>query len=129
MKLSSQTYRWIARLMLGLVLFAQGVLAANACDILGGNVSQAFAVAAADEHAAPCHEEPASNANACLDHCTQGDRVNVAQVTPVFVAPSVVVLVLDVPAVTSLAPAYLAAARVNIESDPPASIRFCSFQI
>jgi len=128
MKFTSHTNRWIARLMFGLLLFAQGVVAANACDVLRGNVTQAF-VAQTDEMAGMhCHDEVVSNANACLAHCTQGDQVNVDQIAHVFVAPSVVTLVVDVPATVTSASSYLAT-QVALDTGPPVSIRFCSFQI
>ncbi len=128
MKFSSHTTRQIARLMLGLVLFAQGVVAASACDVVRGNVTQAFAVTEADTPAMHCHEEEVPNANACFVHCTQGDQVNVDQVVPVFVAPGVATLVVDVPAPALAAPTYFTS-RVALNTGPPVSIRFCSFQI
>lgn len=128
MKLSSHTNRWIARLVLGLMLFAQGVVAANACDVLGGNVTQAFAAQSEDMAGMHCHDEASSNANACLAHCTQGDQVGIDQLVPSFVAPSIVTLVVDVPATVEITPSY-SAARVALDTGPPVSIRFCSFQI
>lgn len=128
MKLPQHTTRWIARFMLGLLLFAQGVVAANACNAADGNVTQAFAVSQADETAMHCHEDEVPNANACFVHCTQGDQVNVDQHVPVFVAPSVVTLVVDVPASVS-AISTSSIARVALNTGPPVSIRFCSFQI
>ena len=128
MKLSSHTTRWIARLMLGLALFAQGVVAANACDVLRGNATQAFAVAAIEAEEMPCHDAVSSNANACLAHCTQGDQVSVDQVVPVFFAPGVVTLVIDVPATVAITPSYFTS-RVALNTGPPVSIRFCTYQI
>jgi hypothetical protein len=128
MKLSSHTTRRIARLMLGLALFAQGVMTANACDVLNGNATQAFAAKAPDMPGMHCHDEASPNANACLAHCTQGDQVNVDQVIPVFLAPSVVTLLVDVPASVSVVPSYFTS-RIALNTGPPVSIRFCSFQI
>ena len=115
--------------MLGTVLFAQGVVAANACDVLRGNVNQAFASQVVEVGETHCHDEGSSNANACLDHCTQGDRVNVDQVTHVFAAPGVAVLVAEVPVQVAITPSFLASSSVGINTGPPVSIRFCSFQI
>lgn len=115
--------------MFGVVLFAQGVVAANACDVLRGNVSQAFASPATEAGEMHCHDGVASNANACLDHCTQGDRVSIDQVTHTFAMPSEAVLVVDVPVQVAIAPSFLAISRVGIDTGPPVSIRFCSFQI
>ncbi len=115
--------------MLGLVLFAQGVVAANACDVLRGNVTQAFAVKTAEVAEMHCHDEATPNAYACLAHCTQGDQVSVDQTIPVFVAPGVATLVVEVPALATLTPAYLATSRVALNTGPPVSVRFCTFQI
>jgi hypothetical protein len=128
MKFSSHTTRLIARLMLGLVLFAQGVVAANACDVVSGNISHAFAT---EETSAPemhCHDEAATNANACFVHCTQGDQVNVDQISPVFVASSIVTLLVDVHAPVAVTPSYFTS-RIALNSGPPVSIRFCTYQI
>lgn len=114
--------------MLGLALFAQGVVAANACDVLRGNATQAFAVEAIEAEEMPCHDAVSSNANACLAHCTQGDQVSVDQSSPVFVAPNVVTLVVDAPAQVAVSPSYVTA-HAALNTGPPVSIRFCSFQI
>ncbi len=128
MKFSSHTTRWIARLMLGLVLFAQGVVAANACDVVRGNISQAFASQETEAMEMHCHDETATNTNACFVHCTQGDQVGVDQISPVFVASTNVTLLVDIPAQTVTAPSYFTS-RAALNTGPPASIRFCSFQI
>lgn len=114
--------------MLGLMLFAQGIVAANACDVLTGNVNQAFALSS-EEAAEPCHDTATSNANACLDHCTQGDRVSVDQITPAFVIPHIPVLRIELPEESAVSPTYFAASKIAADSGPPVSIRFCSFQI
>ncbi len=114
--------------MLGLVLFAQGVVAANACDVVRGNATQAFAVKEADATEMPCHDAVSSNANACLAHCTQGDQVSVDQSSHTFVAPSIAILVVDEPAQVAVAPSYLAS-RLALNTGPPISIRFCTYQI
>lgn len=115
--------------MLGLVLFAQGVVSVYACDVTRGNATQAFATQTAEHGELPCHDEVVSNANACLDHCTQGDRISVDQVTHLFALPGIAVLVVALPEQTAARPAQLAASRVAIDSGPPPNIRFCSFQI
>lgn len=128
MRLATHTIRRITRMMLVLVLFAQGIVAANACDMLHSNISQAFAATEAMESMEHCHDEDSSNANACLVHCTQGDQVSVDQVAHVFVAPNVVTLVTDAPAPDIVAPSYFTS-RIALNTGPPVSIRFCSFQI
>jgi hypothetical protein len=96
--------------------------------MVSGSVSQAFTVKESDATEMHCHDEGSANTNACLAHCTQGDQVNVDQVIPVFVAPSVVTLVVDVPIRISVVPSYFTS-RIALDTGPPVSIRFCSFQI
>ena len=129
MRLTTHTNRWIARLMLGLVLFAQGVVSTYACDVKRGNATQAFATQAAEHGEMPCHDEVVSNANACLDHCTQSDRISVDQVTHLFAVSGIAVLVVALSEQTAAKPARQAASRVATDSGPPPNIRFCSFQI
>jgi hypothetical protein len=127
MKFPSHTIRIIARLMLGLFLFAQGVVAANACNVFGA-AEQAFAVKQSYSTKMHCHEETTSNSNVCLVHCTQGDQVNVNHVNPIFVAPSIVALVVNVPSLVPVPSLYFTS-RIALNSGPPVSIRFCSYQI
>ena len=115
--------------MFGLVLLAQGIVAANACDVLRGNATQAFAVNTAEATEMHCHDEVAQNANACLAHCTQGDQVSVDQIVPVFIAPNAVVLVVDIPVFRTVALSSIAVSRAGFNTGPPVSVRFCTFQI
>lgn len=128
MQFSQLTTRKIARLMFGLMLFAQGIVTAGACDVLRSNAAQAFATEQNDVAEMHCHDEVVSNANACLVHCTQGDQVSIDQVVPFFVAPSVVTLMVDAPLTIASAPSSLAS-QITLDTGPPVSIRFCSFQI
>ena len=128
MKLAQLKIKWLSRLMLGLVLFAQGIVAANACIVPSASPSQAYAI---EQNAGvmPCHEEEITNDNACLGHCTQTDRISVDQYNVPLAAPvSVVSWVTTRPQVQSMRPAsspeYLA-----LNTGPPISIRFCSFLI
>ncbi len=125
MKFSAPLTCWIARLLIGVLLFAQGVVAANGCDLLGGNIVQVFAAA---EEAEPCHDEESSNPNACLDHCTQGDRVGVAQINLHFVAASAPILVTARVNQTLVLPFSPDTTR-RLNTGPPLNIRFCTFQI
>lgn len=56
MRLAQEKIRWLARLMLALVLFAQGVVAASACVATEVGPAQAYSMAQ-DGKAAACHEE------------------------------------------------------------------------
>ncbi len=65
----------IARIVLAVMLFSQGVMAWSACDWLESSPDRAVRAAAA---VAPCHES--GFGGACLTHCLS-DRQNVQQVT------------------------------------------------
>ncbi len=128
MKLAQRKIKWLSRLMLGLVLFAQGIVAANACIAPTASVAQAYVI---EQNAGvmPCHDEKLSTANACLGHCTQSDRISVDQHNVSIAAPvSVISWAITQPQAQSLhlviSPEYLA-----LNTGPPISIRFCSFLI
>lgn len=126
MKLAQRKIKWLARLMLGLMLFAQGIVAANACITPEASPVQAYAVERNDE-ATPCHEEEVSNANACLNHCTQTDQISVDQHSvPLAVPVSVMAWVSSLPQ-QQPARTKLAAEQMALNTGPPLSIRFCSF--
>jgi len=127
MKLAQRKIKWLARLMLGLVLFAQGIVAANACVAPSASPAQAYSMVQQDDEAMPCHEEEIPNANICLSHCTQSDQISVDQHSVPLAAPvSVIAWVIRQPQAqrvrTSFSPEYLA-----LDTGPPLSIRFCSF--
>lgn len=86
MKLAQRKIKWLARLMLGVVLFAQGMVAANACIAPDAGPVQAYVIEHDDE-VTPCHEEETSNANACLNHCTQPDQISMDQHSMPLAAP------------------------------------------
>ncbi len=128
MKLAQRKIKWLSRLMLGLVLFAQGIVVATACVVSGTSAVQAYAI---EQNAAamPCHNEKLANANSCLGHCTQSDRISVDQHNVQLAAPvSVSSWVSARSQAQSKRPAssleYLA-----LNTGPPISIRFCSFLI
>lgn len=119
--------KWLARLMLGLMLFTQGVVAANACTAPEVSATHAYSMAA-DEGMGSCHEHEtqSSNANACLAHCTQSDQISADQhVAPLAAPVSVAVRVSPQPVV----PASFPKARfeqVALDTGPSLPIRFCS---
>jgi hypothetical protein len=120
----SQRY-FIARTLIALMLFAQGVTAWSACDWL--EVSPYRAVLAAAE-VAPCHES--GFGGACLTHCLS-ERQAVQKVTsdvpPMPAAPALVIAVQPEP------DARLAVARafdyLLPGSSPPRRILLQSFQV
>jgi hypothetical protein len=126
MKLSSITNRWIVRLMLALGMFAQGIVAVHACEVMH---SQALAVKESDMTKMHCHHNSNStNTNACLEHCTMGNQISIDQVVADFVTPNKITLVVAIPADVNVLPTHVNSSLV-LDTGPPVSIRFCSFQI
>jgi len=125
MKLAQRNIKWLARLMLVLVLFAQGIIAANAC--VAPSPAQAYSMAQQDDEAMPCHEEEIPNANACLSHCTQSDQISVDQHHVPFAAPlSVIAWASSQPQTQHIRPAA-SFEHLALDTGPPIPIRFCSF--
>lgn len=126
MRMAQDKIRWLARLMLALVLFAQGIVAASACVAPDAGPVQAY-TAAQDEEAAPCHQEEIANANACLSHCTQSDQINADQHSaPVAPPTGVIGWASARPHATGIRQ-LAAAEQIAPDTGPPLSIRFCSF--
>jgi hypothetical protein len=69
--ISRRTRTRVAQVTLGVVMFAQAALAMAACDWLQAAPARAIAGKSVE---APCHEEPATNANLCLAHCLNADQ-------------------------------------------------------
>lgn len=133
MKLAQNKIRWLARLMLMLVLFAQGVVAVHASVAPNFNPVRAFAIgqheegAAHDVEAGHCHEEESPNANACLTHCTQSDQISVDQHDVPLAAPaSVIAWVSNRPQAQPFR-TRIVTEQVAPDTGPPIPIRFCSF--
>lgn len=126
MKLAQGKNRWLARLLLALVLFAQGIVAASACLTPDAGPVQAYA-AAQDDEAAPCHEEAITNSNACLAHCTQADQVSADQHSSLLAAPAGVIGWASARPPAMGSRQIAAADRIVPDTGPPLPIRFCSF--
>ena len=113
--------------MLVLVLFAQGIVAANACVAPNAGPEQAYRMAQQDDDAMPCHMVKTHNANACLVHCTQSDQISVDQHDLPIAAPvSVIAWVSNLPQVEHSRPTIYPEHLV-LDTGPPIPIRFCSF--
>jgi hypothetical protein len=124
MKLAQRKIKWLARLMLVLVLFAQGIVAANAC--VASSPAQAYTMAQQDEEAMPCHEEETPNANACLSHCTQSDQISADQHEAPVAAPTSVIAWASIqPQAQHLHPTF-SPQPLALDTGPPIPIRFCS---
>jgi hypothetical protein len=126
MKPSKNTIKWLSRLMLVLTIFAQGIVAANACISPGASPEQAYVIAHPDD-AMPCHEAKNHNANACLVHCTNADQINGDQYQiPVSAPVNVIAWAGSQPHTVPDQPAISAQPPV-LDTDPPIPIRFCTF--
>lgn len=130
MKLAQRKIKWLARLMLVLVLFAQGIVAASACIAPDVGPAQAYAIDhdSGQHEAAFCHDEEIPNANACLTHCTQSDQISVDQhEAPVAAPVSMAAWIISPPQVQHIRPAT-PHEHLALDTGPPLSIRFCSLQ-
>lgn len=109
----------VSQLLLALSLFSQFALAAQSCELPSKSPSAAFA------NGERCHDPDLGNANVCLAHCLQDSQTLDSQ-QPVFAAAPANYVVVAFHFVERSRIAPHAPVRT---SDPPASIRFCSFQI
>ena len=108
MKLAQRKIKCLARLMLGLALFTQGMVAAYACVTTGASPAQVYSAVAASQNdaaAMPCHRQATPNTNACLGHCTQSDQINADHSVPLTAPVAVATLIVALHAVQYL---YLA---------------------
>ena len=113
----------LGRVLVGVMLFAQLVNAGQACIMPALSPVMAFANA---DHDSDCAKRV--NPNSCLQQSTATDQSFGQAELPVLGMPNVVVLTL--PRVSVAAPSFVVATAVPHRStDPPPSIRFCSFQI
>ena len=113
--------------MLVLVLFAQGMIAASACNSPAASPEQAYVIAHPDDETMPCHEAKNHNANACLVHCTNADQINADQhQLPVSAPANVIAWVSSLPQPEPVQPA-ISSQPLVLDTGPPIPIRFCSF--
>ena len=123
---SAKARRGAAKLVLGMLLFAQAAIGWSACDMPDRSPAQAIA----REPAAPCHEEPGLNPNLCLAHCLSPDQSPDTPALPTV--PALVAPVLSVAAFLAVASASPAPSRFVLPrpaAPPPPRILFQSFLI
>jgi hypothetical protein len=125
MKLAQRKIKWLARLMLVLLLFAQGIVAVNAC--VASSPTQAFSMAEQGDEAMPCHDEEIPNTNACLSHCTQPDQISVDQHHMPLTAPVSVIAWASIQPQAQHIPPVIYSEHLALDTGPPIPIRFCSF--
>ena len=113
----------LGRVLVGAMLFAQLVNAGEACVMPALSPVMAFADA---DHHSDCAKRV--NPNSCLQQSIATDQSFGQAELPVLGMPNVVVLTLPRELVAQTS--YIVATAVPHRStDPPPSIRFCSFQI
>ena len=105
------------------MLFAQAIGLAQACSVAVHSPAMAFAQT---QHHGECGKTV--NRNACLQQCTAGDQSSAH--AEVAVAPMQMTPVLTLAAAPDRGACLPVAAITRSQSpDPPAAIRFCSFQL
>jgi hypothetical protein len=113
----------LGRVLVGVMLFAQLVNAAQACVM--AELSPVMAFGNTDHHS-DCAKRV--NPNSCLQQATATDQSFSHTELPVLGMPSVAGLTL--PRAFIATTSYIVATAVPHRStDPPPAIRFCSFQI
>lgn len=133
--------RWVARLLVGVVFFAQMAVAAYACPALSpidapdlAGTSDVADVAPPAVHAADCGDMvgPAdpSFANLCAEHCKQGQQSDKVW-TPNLVAAAPRPLYALPPLRESAPPVRPAAATASalVAGSPPRAILHCVYRI
>lgn len=130
MRLTLHTFRQLSRLLLGLTLFAQGVVDAHACAPLASIPAPAIA-AMMESISMPCHEEaapdhPASSTSACMAHCSQADQVNVDLHDATIAAPVSVIAWVSIQPQVQRSVSSIHPQLVALNTGPPIPIRFCS---
>jgi hypothetical protein len=121
--LSRHTRKLTSWLVAAALLFAQAMGAAHACVGAAHSPAMAFAQTA---HEGGCHQT--MNRNSCLQQCT-ADNQNIAE-AQVAIAELPVLAGLTVPLAAHSSARLPHTVVVPARSpDPPASIRFCSFQL
>ncbi len=125
MNLTRNTNRFLARLLVGLMVFAQGAVSHAYAAPLG---EAAAVVAPAQDvmSAMSCHEEQAPSLSGCLTHCSQADQAYADH--QVFPAAPVSTAYWQVAAHSGqhVSPAVIRR-QAPLDTGPPLTIRFCSF--
>jgi hypothetical protein len=121
--LSWRTRKLTGWFLAGVLLIAQAIGAANACVVATHSPAMAFAETI---HPSGCTQTV--NKNACLQQCTFDDQSTTQVQFAVAEMPRLAVLVVP-DAIDSSAKFRDAFICLAHSPDPPASIRFCSFQI
>ena len=127
MKLAKRKIKWLTRLVLVTMLFAQGILAAHACVTHEVSAVKALNMQMGSD-VAPCHQAEKTSANECLMHCVQSEQINLDQQQVAAPIINTVVLRIAVPAPQRIMLTALPT-PVAFNNGPPLTIRYCSFLI
>ena len=115
--------RAVCRILTAGMLFAQAIGVAQACVEAEPSPAMAFTQT---DHDADCGTPV--NQNACLQQCTAGDQSSAQVQVAVAALPAIVALTVPV-APDAVVRAAVMSVSLSHSPDPPASIRFCSFQL
>ena len=113
----------LCRVLIGVMLFSQVINAATACIAPALSPAMAFAHVGDNSH---CSK--AINGNSCLQQYTATDQSPSHAEIPVLATPDVAVLTLPREAPATVVQG-VSATVPHRATDPPPSIRFCSFQL
>ncbi len=119
MKPTRHTSRFTARLMMALVLFAQGFMATS-----GYAAPEAKPVG----HSMTCHEKQEPATSTCLTHCSQADQISLDHAAAHAVPAGVASWQVTLPQVQHFS-LRIARQQAAPDTGPPIPIRFCSFLI
>ncbi len=126
------TKRFVCRLLLGVLLFTQGVLAAYACPGWTGDPDQSLAAMPANcDQMGSKTAMDADTPNLCLAHCLSGQQSNDHPHAPTVQAVMISVLTIELPDLKAQAASGRAAIvePVPVAASPPHTILHCCFRI
>lgn len=122
MTLSRYRLRQVARLVLALLLFTQGALAASGCVMPGASMVKAVAAGNCPDR----EKRSGMNLNLCLAHCGADQQsLHTAELPALASPPAVFLVVPAAPPAQSFAPTVF---DIERSGDPPIPIRFCSLR-
>lgn len=122
--------RTLSGLMIGVMLLAQALVAAHACEVVF-TAGAASTGASAARGAASCHEAPAADAKGiCVKHCVADEQSTGGSVPAVGPMPAIAVLTVPplAPLAQMSANGIAAAHDTALATDPPPAILFHAFR-
>lgn len=117
----------IARLLLGVVLFMQMLVAVHACT--PAQREAGFAHPPMHAGVVSCHHQATAEATSCVAHCSAADQNVDTHQPPVWEAPAIAILTVSAAADLATCRVTRRHARHIASGDPPIAIRFQVFRI